>query len=192
MESRQTVIACEIFKHELEQVLSPKQEIAIYWLDAALHANADRMKTELEEAVNAIKADHPGEIQFFFGNGCHPDICQIAAGCEARMPGVNNCIQAIIGPAETKRLEADRTMVVTPAWIAAWPGIMEGLGWDEVDVRINMGRYDRILLLDSGVVPIADEDILAFYDLVQVPVEIEQVNLKYFTDLVGRVLGEPR
>lgn len=190
MENHRTLIACEIFRHELEQVLSSSPDITVHWLDAALHANADRMKNELEAAVTTVKSDHQGEIQFLYGNGCHPDICRIAEGCGAQIPGVNNCIQAIVGPAETKRLEADRTMVVTPAWISAWPSIMEGLGWDEVDVRINMGRYDRILLLDSGIAPIADEEILAFYDLVQVPVEIEEVNLTYFTDLVGRVLGD--
>jgi hypothetical protein len=190
MESRQTLIACEIFKYELEQVLSPKKEITIHWLDAALHANSERLKTELEGAVAAIKSTHPGGIYFLFGNGCHPDICKIAEDCGAQIPGVSNCIQAIIGPAETKKLEADRTMVVTPAWISAWPSIMDGLGWDEVDVRINMGRYDRILLLDSGVVSIADEEILALYDLVQVPIEIEQVNLAYFRNLMNQILDD--
>ena len=176
MDIRRTLIACEIFRHELEQTLSSKPDIAVHWLDAALHANAERMKTKLEEAVTTIKGHRPGEIQFLFGNGCHPDICKVVTDCGAQIPAVNNCIQAIIGPEETKKLEADRTMVVTPAWISAWPDIMDGLGWDAVDVRINLGRYDRILLLDSGVVPITDEDILAFYDLVQVPIEIEPIS----------------
>lgn len=81
-------------------------------------------------------------------------------------------------------------MVVTPVYITAWQGIMDGLGWDEVDVRINMGRYDRILPFDSGVVPIKEEEILAFYDLVQVLIEIEQVNLSYFRNLVNQMLDD--
>ena len=191
MENNRTLIACEIFKHELGQVLPPGEALEIHWLDAALHANGDRLKAELEGAIAAVGKTHRSGIRLLFGNGCHPDICRIAAGCGARIPGVNNCIQAIIGPEETRRLEADRTMVVTPAWISAWPDIMNGLGWDAVDVRINMGRYDRIVLLDSGVVPIIDEDILSFYDLVQVPIETEQVNLGYFSNLVSKVLEVP-
>ena len=190
MEHQKTLVACEIFRKELEQVLPRHSGTTVYWLDAALHANAERMKAELERAINEIRDACRGSIHFLFGNGCHPDICQIATDCGAQIPGVNNCIQALVGPTETKRLEANRTMVVTPAWIAAWPGIMDGLGWDEVDVRINMGRYDRILLLDSGAVPIKDEEILAFYDLVQVPIEIEQVDLSYFTNLLSQVLGD--
>ncbi len=73
----------------------------------------------------------------------------------------------------------------------AWPDIMKGLGWDEVDVRINMGRYDRILLIDAGVATVSDETILSFYDLVQVPIEIEQVDLEYFKNLVNQILNEP-
>lgn len=92
MENHRTLIACEIFRHELELVLSSRPDINVHWLDAALHANADRMKTELEEAVTATQVGHPGDIQFLFGNGCHPDICQMAEDCGAQLPGVNNCI----------------------------------------------------------------------------------------------------
>lgn len=67
---------------------------------------------------------------------------------------------------------------------------MAGLGWDTVDVRMNLGRYDRILLLDTEVVPINDEEVLMFYDLVQVPVEIEPVDLTYFKSFMGRILTD--
>lgn len=188
MASRKTLIACEIFKHELNNVLSPDEDIAIQWLDAALHAKPDRMKVELENAIAIHKNNSLNSICFLFGNGCHPDICKIIEGCGSQAPQVNNCIQAILGPEETKRLEADRTMIVTPGWIDAWRGIMDGLGWDEVDVRINLGRYDRILLLDTGTAPVSDEEIIAFYDLTQVPVETEIVDLTYFKNYVNRVL----
>jgi hypothetical protein len=60
----------------------------------------------------------------------------------------------------------------------------------KVDVRINPGRYDRILLFDPGIVPINDEEILAFYDLVQVLVEIEQVDLTYLRHLIGQIFSK--
>ena len=188
MRNGTSLIACKIFEHELNKVLSPDTDLTIHWIDAALHANPDRMKKELTDAITAVENDRMDDICLLFGNGCHPDIREITESCGAQLPSVKNCIQAIIGPEKTKQLEANRTMVITPGWITAWPGIMAGLGWDEVDVRINLGRYDRILLLDPGIVPINDEKILAFYDLVQVPVEIEQVDLTYFRHLIGEIL----
>lgn len=184
------MIACGIFRHELESVLPAGNKIAIHWLDAALHADAARMKAALDHAVADHQARSTDRIRFLLGNGCHPDIDKVAKGCGSCIPPVKNCIQAIIGPQRTKELEADRTMVITPGWITAWPDIMKGLGWDEVDVRINLGRYDRIVLLDTGVAPFSDETILAFYDLVQVPVEIEPADLTYFKNLLEQILEE--
>jgi len=191
MGTGETLIACGIFRHELESVLPVENGIAVHWLDAALHADADRMKAALEHAIAAHKANPTDRIRFLFGNGCHPDICRVAEDCGSRLHPVKNCIQAIIGPQKTRQLEADRAMVVTPGWISAWPDIMKGLGWDEVDVRINIGRYDRILLIDAGVATVSDEAILSFYDLVQVPIEIETVDLAYFKNLVNQILNEP-
>lgn len=190
MKRVKSLIACKIFEHELKHVLPPNEDINIHWIDAALHADPDRMKIELGNAIKASGNNQKTDICFLFGNGCHPDMCEIAQCCGAQLPMVKNCIQAIIGPDRTKQLEENRTMVITPGWLTAWPGIMTGLGWDEVDVRTNLGRYDRILLLDPGLVPIGDEEILEFYDLVQVPVEIEPVELSYFSDLIGHVLSE--
>ncbi len=183
-----TIIACGIFKKELESVLPPKNNIVVHWLDAALHADAERMKIALEDAIRLHKTKSTDRIRFLFGNGCHPDMCRMAEVCGSRIPSVNNCIQAIIGPEKTKQLESNRTMVVTPAWITAWPDIMAGLGWDAVDVRINLGRYDRILLIDPGLAPVSDEEIISFYDLVQVPIEIESVDLAYFEKLINQLL----
>jgi hypothetical protein len=79
-------------------------------------------------------------------------------------------------------------MIMTPGWVRAWPSIMEALGWDGVDTRINLGRYDRILLLDAGVDPLSEEEILSFFDLVQVPIEVESLNLDHFKCTLAEVL----
>ncbi len=81
-------------------------------------------------------------------------------------------------------------MVISPGWLEAWQEISNGLGWDEVDVRINMGRYDKIIVIDPGLFPINDEAILEFYDLVQVPVEIMEINLDYFKAFVNKTLAD--
>ena len=46
-----TLIACGIFSHELESVLPADNGIAVHWLDAGLHADAERMKAALDQAV---------------------------------------------------------------------------------------------------------------------------------------------
>ncbi len=183
------LIACGIFKTELEAVLTEKAGLVVNWIDAALHAVPDKMEEELNSVITGLQGTN-NDIRFLFGNGCHPDICSIAGKCGVDLFAEKNCIHAFLGVAQTKELEKSRTMIISPGWLEAWQGINEGLGWDEVDVRINMGRYDRILILDPGIAPISDESIIEFYDLVQVPVEIMEITLDNFRSFVSKTIGE--
>jgi hypothetical protein len=56
--------------------------------------------------------------------------------------------------------------------------------------RQNFGYYDRVLLLDTGLVPIDEEKILEFYDYTQVPIEIMPVDLNNLRALLEQVLEQ--
>ncbi len=103
MEIGMTLFACGIFRHELESVLPTAHGIAIHWLDAALHADADRMKAALDQAVAVQQGHCANRIRFLFGEGCHPDIGTVADRCGSCLSPVKNCIQAIIGPQKTRQ-----------------------------------------------------------------------------------------
>lgn len=179
MENRRNIIACRIFENEINSIVSEKDELTFHWIAAALHANPDKMKTAISKALSNIEPTET-HIDFLFGNGCHPDMCAIAQQHNVKLPTEKNCIHAFRGSQRAMELEQNRTMIITPGWLDAWQGIVEGLGWDEVDVRINMGRYDRIVLLDPGVAPIDDMALIEFYDQIQVPIETMEINLDYF------------
>ena len=162
----------------------------VFWIDAALHADLPRLEKELTEALAAAK-ETGEDVRVFLGVGCHPDLVKLAEKFGISLPPVKNCLEAFLGD-KTKELEQDRTMLMTPGWIRAWPGIMASLGWDEVDVRINLGRYNRILLLEPGLNPLSDEEILTFFDLVQVPVEVEPLELQHFRSTLTELLDGPK
>ena len=90
MRNGTSLIACKIFEHELNKVLSPDTDVTIHWIDAALHANPDRMKKELTDAITAVENDRMDDICFLFGNGCHSDIQEITESCGAQLPSVKN------------------------------------------------------------------------------------------------------
>ena len=186
MDCKKNVITCKIFKDEIEAISIDRSKASFQWIDAALHADPERMEKEIARMVTQI--DQVKNIRFLFGNGCHPDMCEIAKKAGAGLPPEKNCIHAFLGAAQAKALEENRTMIVSPGWIEAWGGIMEGLGWDETDVRINLGRYDRILLLDPEIVALNEETLLEFFDLVQVPIETMKLELTYFKNFVNKVI----
>jgi hypothetical protein len=180
------IIACKVFYDEMLQCLPPNADTEIIWIDAALHADLDRLEQALKSALSATGASET-EVRIFLGVGCHPDMRKLAREYGAGISSVKNCIEAFLGP-KHQELEKDGTMIMTPGWIRAWPGIMAALGWDAVDVRINLGRYNRILLLEPGINPLTDEEILAFFDLTQIPIDLESLELQHFRQVLAELL----
>lgn len=183
------IIACKVFEDELQHVLQDGEAVEIIWIDAALHADLPRMEQALSEALAAAPSTGR-EVGVFLGVGCHPDLVELAGKYGVTLSTVKNCLEAFLG-GRVKELEQNGTMLMTPGWVRAWPEIMASLGWDATDVRINLGRYQRILLLEPGINPLDDEEILTFFDLVQVPVEVEPLDLQHFRRSLDMVLAGP-
>lgn len=187
MNALKALIACKIFYDELHFVLPRDPDIKVVWIEAALHANLSRLEGALQKALTETALNR-AEVWLLLGVGCHPDIAKLAGEYGARLAPVRNCLEAFLGVRQKELLEINGTMIMTPGWIRAWPDIMASLGWDAVDVRQNLGRYNRILLLEPGINPLTDEEILAFFDLIQVPIDIEPLDLTNFQSLLDGML----
>lgn len=184
---KKKIIARQIFTDELSAVLPEEfKDIDITLLDAGLHMNSDQIEITLKQALNDATAEGV-DARVLFGSGCHPDMCNIIKNHGGKIIGTKNCIEAFCHES-IDELEQNRTMVITPGWVRFFSNLMAAAGWDEVDVRQNFGRYDRFLLMDPGINPLSDEEILEFYDLTQVPVEIRQISLDHFRAKLIEVL----
>lgn len=104
------LIACGIFRQELQAVLPDGQQTEIFWIDPALHADLPRLEKELK---NALSGGAGKDIRLLIGNGCHPDIKEMAEQHGARLPPIRNCLEAFLGE-RARHLEEERTMIMTP------------------------------------------------------------------------------
>ena len=50
------IIACKVFYDEMQQCLPPDADVEIIWIDAALHADLDRLEQALKSALSAAGA----------------------------------------------------------------------------------------------------------------------------------------
>lgn len=103
-----------------------------------------------------------------------------------------NCIDALPGSEERLKYEAEGCFLLTPGWVRAWPSIVASMGWDAVDVRINPGRYKKILVFDSGIHPLTDEEVLDFFDLTEFVVEICPLDPGHFSSLIETFIARLR
>ena len=188
MTERRLVIACDILRSEMEYVLrdSQKFQVEYIWLGAGLHNDLEVLEQRLEAAWKKIPAELAGgpEIRLMIGQGCLPHMKEWAAEKKVHLLPTKNCLTALLGEERLAELEQNRTMVITPSWIRrnwfAEEGIRKLLGWDDTDFRINFGRYDRILVLDSGLESLSDEEILEVFSVVEVPLETAPLSLDRF------------
>lgn len=184
--SEKKILCCGILRHELEHLLG-ERNADITYIDAALHVDLDKLAQSVTENLRGMDGN---DILLIIGNQCHPELEQIAAEHGGRVIQAKSCIEMLLGE-KMAELDAEaKTFYLTSGWLENWRKIfMEGLGWDAVDARQNFGYYDRILLLDTGIVPIDDMNLLEFYDYAQVPVETMTVDLDNLRKLLEQLLN---
>jgi hypothetical protein len=121
---------------------------------------------------------------------CHPDIdALVASSGGRRLPG-KDCVAAFLTDEERRELEGRKAFVMTPGWLRLWRDIFrEGLGWDDVDARQSFGFYDVVVLLDFGLEPLDDMEILEFFEYTQTPVEVVSTSLERFRSVVEDVIA---
>ena len=188
-----TLAGCGIFQEEIDHILKTEQpEVDINWLEVGLHDNIERLEEVLDAAVKDHRRTGGGPLGFLYGCACLPTMKDFARECGAAVLPVRNCLAALVGDAKLKELEQNRTLVASPGWVRKmWLGRAgTATGWTADDYRMQFGRYDRILVLDPGLNPLTDEEILACFDLVQVPIEVEPCDLEHFRQVFKELLKD--
>ena len=174
------VVGCSIFRSEVEHVLG--EDAVAAWLPAGLHVSDERLGAALAEALGS------GDGTLCLYGACHPDIDAMLEKRGGRRLAAQSCVEAFLDPAERAQLP-ERAFIMSPGWLREWRSIfVDGMGWDEIDGRINFGLYDVVVVLDFGLEPIDDIAVLEFFDFTQTPVEIVPATLDWFRQRIAELL----
>jgi hypothetical protein len=196
MRQKRVLIVCGIFDEELKNALEPLQDaydVTLIRLKPGYHCLIEELERRLEEAVASDLITDKSEARLFIGERCLPNMPDFAKKHGIKLLPEINCLAAMIGQKKLMELEQNRTMVITPAWVKKMfldpDGVPESSGWDATDFRINFGRYDRVLVLETGET-LTDEEILQTFDLLGNPIiEFEPIDPDYFKNLVRDFLA---
>lgn len=89
-----TIIACGIFKDELQAVLDKQQMDAnIRWIDAALHTDLPQLEAKINSSLAEVNGSTTDPC-VLFGSGCLPEICDVVQRHGAHIFSAGNCIDA--------------------------------------------------------------------------------------------------
>lgn len=181
-------ISCGIFKEELEYLIKSQDlDWNVVFLDAALHVNFDKLKAELVRALKKAKGDDK-ELKVLYGH-CHPEIMEILEEYGAKKLRAGNCLEAMVGREEVERLNAEGTaFFLSAGWIENWENMFK-LGKDDFDFDFTtmFTDYERIVVFDTGVIPIDDDKIAAFSEFTKLPVVRKYISLDHLQALIDNI-----
>lgn len=179
-------ISCGIFKEELEYLAREKKlDINVLFLDAALHVNFDRLKESLIQALKERRSEG-AELRVLYGH-CHPEIMEILDSYGAKKIDAGNCLEAIVGREEIRRIDAEaKTFFLTAGWVNNWES-MFALGQQDFhfDFSSMFGKYRRIMVFDTGVIPIDEKKVEQFSRFTNLPVERRRISLDHLLKLIS-------
>ncbi|MDR3279831.1 MAG: DUF1638 domain-containing protein [Synergistaceae bacterium] len=185
------IVSCGIFQPELEKLLPEigrelNCELEIGFVPPALHVDYKKLAEGIYLGLERFTGRN---VLMLYGSMCHPDLPNMMKDVGALYLKAGNCIDAMVSPESKAEFEKKygKLFYMTAGWLRYWRDIFQkGMGWDTIDARMNMGFYDQVIVLDSGIYEISDEELIEFYEFTQVPVDVEPITLDYFR---GVLLG---
>ncbi len=181
-------ISCGIFKEELAYLIEEKGlDWKIIYLEAALHVNFDMLKTALTKALERNRKTGV-ELKVLYGH-CHPDIMKILEHYNAKKIKAGNCLEAMVGPDEIKRLNQEgKAFFLSVGWVNNWEK-MFALGKEsfDFDIKPMFNGYRRIIVFDTGIIPIDEAKVERFSKFTNLPVERKHITLDYFLNIIQSI-----
>jgi len=178
-------ISCGIFKEEIEYLISKnKFKDRVIFLDAALHVNYDRLQASLVDALEANRTKGVA-LKVLYGH-CHPKIMEILGRYGATRLGAGNCLEAFVGHDEIERLNNEATsFFLSAGWINSWETMFEAGKKDfDFDFRSMFEHYKRIVVFDTGVIPLNEDKVKKFSEFTGLPVERMSITLDHLIGLL--------
>jgi hypothetical protein len=185
-------ISCGIFRFELEKVLAEIKaelgfDIQADYLAPGLDVHADVLENAVREKLDSHSSD---KNMLLYGSMCHTEWKRITEKSGAAYPKPANCVEMLLSPERKKEIDAaGNVYYLTMGGLKLWKEIyQQSHGWDDTDARQNFCYFEKIILLDTGVFEITDEELFEFYEYTQVPIEVEKITLDHFKSIVKNMV----
>ncbi len=179
-ESQSTVIACSIFRHEIEFLIEKgKLNIPFTFVDSELHMNPQELNQVLEKLIRP-------DCLFCYGD-CHSRMIQQEnSGLIERVNGLN-CVEIFLGKETYRKLRREGAFFLLPEWTLKWERIFkELLGFQEQKLaeQFMTELHKKLIYVNTGVheVPFKTlEDISSYFSL---PVEVIEIDLIHLENAI--------
>lgn len=191
-----SILSCGVFEPELNKILSEINEeklfyddIEVKYLPFGLHTNLDKLKSEIISNLNIIKSD---KIILLYGCKCHYLFHEFLKDYDNLITfDDSNCIELIIKGENKKSIIDDKNLYITSGWVLKFDELNKfSNSVDIYDIRQNYGQYENVIIGDTNVCDLTDDMIFDLFEKIQVPIEIENVNINVFKNKIINAINK--
>ena len=180
------ILSCGVFEPELDKVLKEiknekkfKENIEVKYLPFGLHTNLDKLKSEIISNLDQLKSY---KVILLSGSKCHYMFHNFLKDYDNVITfNDSNCIELIIKSDDKKNIIDDKNLYITSGWVLKFDELNKFINAvDSYDIRQQYGQYKNIIIGNTKVCKFTDDIIFDLFDKIQVPIEIEDVDINIF------------
>lgn len=161
---RVAVLACAVFREELELLAPPTARIS--YLEQSLHRTPHIMAEAIQRELDRLEPGSVDKVVLAYGLCSNGIVGVKATRGKLLIPKAHDCIALFLGSFQRYREEhqkAPGTYYLTPGWIREKKdplGVMaeytERISPEDAEwcMREELKHYTRVVLVDTGLVPI--------------------------------------
>lgn len=192
MQTDLIIIACSIFRYELEFLQSQDRiDIPVVYIDSMLHMNPKK----LQELLDArLKEYEHCKIILLFGD-CHARMLDYEANTNVvRAQGIN-CCEIFLGLTEYNRLRKDGAFILLPEWSVRWKEAFVGyMGFENAkstSVFMN-DMHKKLVYVDTGFREINQPLLAEIAEYFSLPLEVHHVSLSVLEKALTLMIDKQR
>jgi hypothetical protein len=199
-----SIVSCGILHRELNYLknLGFLDADKILYLESGLHANRDKLKSQLTRQLENAKK-YSQNIITLYGKNCHPEIDKITQGDRISRVDAEDCIDMLADLEKRKKMSDGKIGSIfwlSPGWLDhttnnryVWERIYKDyLGWDDADANVNFGTYQKAIFLDPEPLNVYEEytpqNILAFSSWTRLAVVRQETSLDRLKDILSKCI----
>lgn len=172
------ILACGVFEPELTHLAREgRMTLPMTFIPSRLHMVPDQLNREMSAKIDRI-LEAGEQVLLVFGD-CHSRMAELAGRARVeRVRGIN-CPDILLGQETYRRLRKQGVFFLMADWAVHWRDIFQTeLGLEGTVARMFMqDMHDRLLYLDTGVIPPPLEHLKAMSRFSGLPYEILSVSL---------------
>lgn len=171
-------LSCGVVQAEMEE-LHRRGLISgeLLFLDSMLHMDPPTLEATLTATLEE-KNSRQACLVLVYGD-CSARMLDIVRLFKVGRVNVINCAQLLLGRDRYRRLMREEAFLILPEWAKRWEHIMKTeLGLTRAVAHDLMGENRGLLVyLDTGLVPVPEQELLDFSVYSGLPLQVETVTL---------------